>query len=274
MAKPFSQRYGHVIVEDIIQTNDLNQDSRVAIWNCLYTGFFGNTDKFAPALRCASAIWREYLNRSADKEPHYSKDYPSTKSLLAHIKTIILQEHWYRVYDLIEFIIKRTGVSFDVTSNINRVFKNKNIGYTIIDDVVTPISNEMEVESLQNSIDAGTDSSRAHFERSLLLLTNREQPDFRNSIKESISAIESLCKKISGNDKGTLGDCLKTIEDKGHIHPAMKRAFQQLYGYTSDQGGIRHALTDGSEEPTLEDARYMLVICSAFSNYLISKMGD
>ncbi|UKL35844.1 hypothetical protein L7G49_16675, partial [Klebsiella pneumoniae] len=90
----------------------------------------------------------------------------------------------------------------------------------------------------------------------------------------SSDLIESLCKKISGNEKGTLGDCLKTIEDKGHIHPAMKRAFQQLYGYTSDQGGIRHALTDDSEEPTLEEARYMLVICSAFSNYLVSKMAD
>ncbi|CZZ93190.1 TPA: AbiJ-NTD4 domain-containing protein [Enterobacter chengduensis] len=274
MSRPFSQRYGHVVVEDIIQTNDLNQDSRVAIWNCLYTGFFGNEDKFIPALRCARAVWREYLNRAADKEPSYSKDYPNAISLLTHIKTIILQDHWYRVYDLVEFIIGRTGLSFDAASMINKVFKKKNVGYTIIDDVVTPISNEVEVNSVQSSIDNGTDSSRAHFDRALHLLTDREQPDFRNSIKESISAVESLCKKISGNDKGTLGDCLKTIEDKGHIHPAMKRAFQQLYGYTSDQGGIRHALMDDSEEPSLEEARYMLVICSAFSNYLISKMSD
>lgn len=120
----------------------------------------------------------------------------------------------------------------------------------------------------------GTNASKSHFNRALLLLSNREQPDYRNSIKESISAIESLCKKISGNEKGTLGYCLKTIEEKGHIHPAMKRAFMQLYGYTSDQGGIRHALMDDSEEPTLEEARYMLVICSAFSNYLVSKMAD
>lgn len=105
-------------------------------------------------------------------------------------------------------------------------------------------------------------------------MVDRDQPDYRNSIKESISAIEALCKKISGNEKGTLGDCLKVIEDRGHIHPAMKRAFLQLYGYTSDQGGIRHALADGNEAPTLEEARYMLVICCAFSNYLISKMSD
>jgi hypothetical protein len=40
-------------------------------------------------------------------------------------------------------------------------------------------------------------------------MTDREQPDYRNSIKESISAIESLCRKITGNDKGTLGLVLK-----------------------------------------------------------------
>jgi hypothetical protein len=43
-----------------------------------------------------------------------------------------------------------------------------------------------------------------------------------------------------------------------------------MYGYTSDAEGIRHALMD---EPTLEseDAKFMLVSCSAFVNYLRSK---
>ncbi|HAH4962918.1 TPA: hypothetical protein HH430_004721, partial [Escherichia coli] len=91
---------------------------------------------------------------------------------------------------------------------------------------------------------------------------------------ESISAIESLCRKITGNDKGTLGACLKAIEEKGYIHSAMKGAFSQLYGYTSDQGGIRHALTEEDVNPTLAEAKFMLVTCSAFSNYLLSKISD
>jgi hypothetical protein len=43
-----------------------------------------------------------------------------------------------------------------------------------------------------------------------------------------------------------------------------------MYGYTSDAQGIRHALMD---EPNLsfEDAKFMLVSCSAFVNYLIAK---
>ena len=44
----------------------------------------------------------------------------------------------------------------------------------------------------------------------------------------------------------------------------------QLYGYTSDADGIRHALLDESDLD-FEDAKFMLVSCSAFTNYLKGK---
>ena len=54
------------------------------------------------------------------------------------------------------------------------------------------------------------------------------------------------------------------------MHTDLKKGFKDLYGWTSDSDGIRHALM---EMPTVdaEDARYMLVSCSAFVNYLIVK---
>ena len=53
----------------------------------------------------------------------------------------------------------------------------------------------------------------------------------------------------------------------------MKKAFTCLYGYTSDSGGIRHALTEDDVVPNFEDAKFMLVSCSAFINYLIAKVA-
>ena len=50
----------------------------------------------------------------------------------------------------------------------------------------------------------------------------------------------------------------------------MESAFTSLYGYTSDEGGIRHGSIDVSNTPS-EDAKFMLVSCSAFVNYLIEK---
>ena len=52
--------------------------------------------------------------------------------------------------------------------------------------------------------------------------------------------------------------------------PAMENAFSSLYGYTSDENGIRHGGIDFTNAPA-EDAKFMLVSCAAFVNYLIEK---
>lgn len=80
------------------------------------------------------------------------------------------------------------------------------------------------------------------------------------------------CCHIVGEKSATLGSALKVIEKNKDIvlHRSLKLAFEKLYGYTSDAEGIRHGLLD---EPTLkgEDAKFMLVACSAFINCLIVK---
>lgn len=75
-----------------------------------------------------------------------------------------------------------------------------------------------------------------------------------------------MCQILTKNSKATLGDALKSLKDK--IHPAMKGAFEKLYGYTSDANGIRHANGLGEGDSTFEEAKYMLISCSAFVNYL------
>lgn len=64
---------------------------------------------------------------------------------------------------------------------------------------------------------------------------------------------------------------LKADARLGMSHPALLDAYSKLYGFAGDEGGIRHALDDKSIEVSMEDARYMLVSCSAFVNYLTEK---
>jgi hypothetical protein len=69
-----------------------------------------------------------------------------------------------------------------------------------------------------------------------------------------------------------LGDALKTLKNNQSINipTALNEAFSKIYGYTSSKDGIRHALADIPNVGE-EDARYMLIVCSAFVNYLLSK---
>lgn len=104
-------------------------------------------------------------------------------------------------------------------------------------------------------------------------MSDKTSPDYRNSIKESISAVEAICKLIAKKQNTTLGDALNIIERQGLIalHPSLKKAFSNLYGYTSDADGIRHALKDEKINADFDEAKFMLVACSTFVNYLISK---
>jgi hypothetical protein len=54
------------------------------------------------------------------------------------------------------------------------------------------------------------------------------------------------------------------------LHPAFREALSKMYGYTSDADGIRHSLMEESRLDG-DDARFMLVTCSAFVNYLKAK---
>jgi hypothetical protein len=110
-----------------------------------------------------------------------------------------------------------------------------------------------------------------HLRRSLELLSDRNTPDYRNSIKEAISAVESLVILILKADKGTLGQLIKKLEDEIGLHPALRKAFSNLYGYTSDEAGVRHALTE-AEKVDFNDAKFMLVVCSAFINFVEGKV--
>jgi hypothetical protein len=56
------------------------------------------------------------------------------------------------------------------------------------------------------------------------------------------------------------------------LHGALKTAFSALYGYTSDSGGIRHFLNRDDVVPDFDSAKFMLVVCSAFINYLLPKI--
>src|SRR4051812_47277405 len=81
--------------------------------------------------------------------------------------------------------------------------------------------------------------ARAHLRSAASNLTAGE---FADSVRESIHAVESVC--LTLDPSAELSKALARLEQKISIHKAMRAGFASLYGYTSDEGGIRHALLE------------------------------
>ena len=91
-----------------------------------------------------------------------------------------------------------------------------------------------------------------------------------DAIRESIHAVESVLGIVTG--KRDFNQALQVLEKSHKMHPALKDAFKKLYGYTSDEQGIRHALVDQSASPAgMDEAVFMLGTCAAFVGYVIRK---
>ena len=154
------------------------------------------------------------------------------------------------------------------------IFERENSGYRFVDGKIIEITSAEEINEIEMAIEISTPyyGVKQHLKEAINLMGDKKNPDYRNSIKESISAVEALCKKVTNNEKATLGEAIKILEKKGSIHSALKKAFSSLYGYTSNADGIRHALLEESSLNSA-DARLMLISCSAFINYVIARIN-
>ena len=265
--KSFSERKGLKPISNIIHTNDMPDELRNSLWNVLDIHFWSTRDFVRTDYGTAKIdtfsrhLWFSYYKLPIDSRPNNGYE------ILAYIRERFFNYSWNEVYDFLEFLISIKG-NPDLAKFINFVLEREMTGYRIINGYLIEITSEQEVEMLEEALsDSRFAGVSIHLKQALRLLADREKPDYRNSIKESISAVEAMARIIANSPKASLGHALKSLEKSGKLHPALKDGFSNLYGYTSDENGIRHAML---EEPniTQADAKYFLLSCTSFVNYL------
>ena len=134
---------------------------------------------------------------------------------------------------------------------------------------VTPEEGGAVVEALQTLRKAGLGGAASHLRNASECINAR---DWAGSIRESIHAVESVARQLDPDASKTLGPALASIEKRGMLHPALKDAFNKLYGYTSDEQGVRHALLDRPDHNVgMDEALFMLSACGSFASYLWRK---
>ena len=283
----FSDRRGIKPLNTKMQLDELDKRTRIGIANLLREWY--DDGKFALyRFDFCERLLKDIYSEFVDEQSRCMIRYKNNDIIESYIYLPISENSYDEVLTIVEYITNyflqwqmsqyQEGIHYydliDYKAEINELFQREYVGYRFIDGEITPISDDIEVAEIEKSLDIEFQGCKSHIRKALGFLSDRENPDYKNSIKESISAVESICQIIAQNSKATLGEALKKLEEHGvKIHEAMKKSFSSLYGYTSDEGGIRHCEGMFESNVTFEEAKFMLVSCSAFVNYLIAEYG-
>lgn len=238
MQMKFSQRKGLVPAPEL-QRDRVSDELRAGIWNTLRATYW--SDQFLPPhyldmrldddhidsyaiSQFSHSLWRDHLKRAIDERPIYARQ------VFSEMKKYFFDCEWFEFYELLEFIVAYYRKEFreadDLIEWINDKLAEELSAYRIVGGIVCDVTDQEEIEMLEQALtDEDFPTVRSHLKRALELLSDRKKPDYRNSIKESISAVESMARHIANKRKASLGDALKVIEKKHKLHSALKEGF-------------------------------------------------
>jgi len=256
----FSERHGYT-QHELPQRERLDDNLRTGLWNAFYINFPDTIDERNDIWNSDPVHQKIFVHFLKNAIDEYEGNPAENER---YIKAFFLKQEWNKVLDLVDFVIQ-TNHEQAFVDECNIALAQENSAYRIVGKLVVEITSEQELAEIETALKIPFGSAKSHLEKALALFSDRENPDYENSIKESISAVESIAKEITGKAKS-----LNTLTQELKLHPKFKTALDELYNWTS-QAGIRHAKSGKSLPVDQATARFMLVTCSAFVNYIIAR---
>lgn len=270
---PFSQRLGYTEMPTTITRESLPEN----VMNSIQNIFCELWNKY-----CASYDVHDLLNY------HFYRYYLNLRiedsDCSIEPLSYIDDDHfeWYEKIDVIEWTIQFLYSNFNESdksklehcvSELNKEFSRHRYGYRIVKGYFVETTSEDEINCITKAIDETNTNVSTHLRQAICSITPSNQvPDYRNSIKESISAVGSYLRDNFGGT--TLGEAIKNLKKKNPnlINRFILEAIEKLYTYTNQSDtGIRHELLSQDYVPDHSDALFMLIQASSFVNYLTNK---
>jgi hypothetical protein len=218
--------------------------------------------------------WREAIFLKHTKFDHRPVDELDLryKTVKEELKRFIIQRPYNNVFDLLQFLVRQEGSPRRIIEFLNRAFEEHQAAYRFIGTSIMPVATEQEGATLRRAF-ADMDGeefggARAHLRAAGAALSGGRAGD---SVRESIHAVESVVRALTGKPKATLSDALSLLKAETALHPAFELGLHKLYAYTNDEGGIRHALNAEDARVDEADALFMLGACASFVSYIIGK---
>ncbi len=274
---PFSQRYGYSPLPPQLALNELPSQLRHSLAYAFDKSFLSDVRRSVRGERLLEDDWLTIMLDFRVKRLSESP-YERTASADAHrakLKSIFLEGELPHVFDLIEFVLGHRLKPPGLADEVRETLVASRAAYRLVDGkVITPVGSSDEADGIERAFvvaeESGAVGSRAHLLKAGVALRGG---DWAGCVRESIHAVEAVAVMLAPG-KDTLGAALAVLEKGGSLHGGLKSAFSTLYGYTSEEEGVRHSLVFQDEARVDEtDALFMFGACASFVTYLLSRAG-
>ena len=197
------------------------------------------------------------------------------RKFISEYKQKFMSGRFNEVFDLLLAIMRNPNCPQKFIGLVGAAFQAFRLAYVVdvgppptIYPAVTREEGEAVLQAIAELGRAGLAGAVSHLRKSADYINQGDPP---GAVRESIHVVESTARSFAPNAR-TLEPALRSLERAGSLHPALKQAFSSLYGFTSDEQGIRHALIDNPQANVGQDeAVFMLGACASFSSYLARK---
>lgn len=278
----FSQENNYEKVPGPLKLEELPQEARTRIWNLFYRYLEGASKFSRHSVRKRIGVpWTVIFKSLRDEFDCLPLDEWDSEfdGFCMDLRDRIESQPFNKVFDLIQFVLRHPECPSEFVTGMKHTFEKSRLAYTLDSGpppTIVPAATKEEGDALVRSLQAlrqgGLDGSAQHLQRASTYVNEGKWAD---SIRESIHAVESVARQLDPDGARTLGPALNSIERRTPLHPALKSGFQKLYGYTSDEQGIRHALLDEvSSRVGQDEAIFMLSACASFASYLWHKHAE
>ena len=277
----FGQRFGGRTIP-ILRPDELSGGIVTGIWNAAESWLFD--DDFRAVYDRRMRVLYDHFGFPTDTIPY--RGYDCRTAMKHHF---FEAPDWIRQYEFVEIAphlyqlsyfdeqYKSTGQNAYVRRQLlqsmqrtlDAVLQREGSPYRFVNGELALVTSELEIAEIERAV-AQNDkyaAARTHLVEALGHFAQRP-PNFADSIKQAVSALESALEISTSVRSGDLTAQLRAFKNSYGLHGALSGAVEKLYGFASDEAGVRHGagapVTVGEPE-----ARFILVTCSALLNFLI-----
>lgn len=271
--RTFSQRNGLAPVPPQLQLGELSPALRNRLHYAFDSSFdesvgYGSMSAFLedPWERILKDTHVKFLQKNISQ---FASDVSVQRGIL---KSICIDAKIGILFDYIEFVVQHPMCPDGLAGEIADALFQGRSAYRILDGrTVSAVGSALEGETISAAVTAAQRSAPGAARHLLDAASDLRRGEWSGSIRNSIHAVESVAVLLAPS-KDTLGGALAVLTANGHLHGGLRAAFNQLYGYSSDEEGVRHALVFQDASAADEtDALFMLGACAAFVSYLLTR---